>query len=71
MGSSGEEAGFRWRYQGVEGRDAGVSEGFEDAAAAEEWMGTAWSDLLARGVEHVVLVDGTGRAVYRMGLREQ
>jgi hypothetical protein len=48
-----------------------VSEPFQDRQAAEAWMGEAWSDLLARGVEEVVLVDRErDRTVYRMGLRE-
>lgn len=62
---------FEWRYLDAEGRDAGTSKPFEGRAAAEEWMGEAWSDLLARGVEEVVLFDGEGaRKLYRMGLRE-
>ena len=62
---------FEWRYLDREGRDAGVSEPFGDRAEAEEWMGEAWSDLLARGVETVALVDrDDGRTLYRMGLRE-
>jgi hypothetical protein len=62
---------FAWRYLDAEGREAGVSEPFRDREAAEAWMGEAWSDLLARGVEEVVLVDRErDRTVYRMGLRE-
>jgi len=62
---------FEWRYLDAEGGDAGSSEPFEGRARAEEWMGEAWSDLLARGVEEVVLIDREGdRTLYRMGLRE-
>jgi hypothetical protein len=61
---------FEWRYLDAEGQDAGISQPFEDRAAAEEWMGEAWSDLLARGVEEVALFDREGaRTLYRMGLR--
>ena len=60
----------RWRYEDAEGRQVGASEDFPDRAAAEEWMGEAWSELLDRGVERVSLVDEAGRRRYRMGLRE-
>ena len=63
--------GFLWRYLGPEGGQRGESEAFSDREAAEAWMGEAWSDLLAKGVEEVVLVDRQrGRTIYRMGLRE-
>jgi len=59
-----------WRYLDAEGRDVGASEPFDDRERAEAWMGEAWSDLLERGVEEVVLVDrDRGRTLYRMGLR--
>lgn len=61
---------LEWRYLDAEGRDVGVSESFDDRERAEAWMGEAWSDLLERGVEEVVLVDrDRGRTLYRMGLR--
>jgi hypothetical protein len=59
-----------WRYLDAEGRDLGASGPFDDREEAEAWMGEAWSDLLERGVEEVVLVDrDRGRTLYRMGLR--
>lgn len=58
-----------WRYEGPGGRDLGSSDPFPDRAAAEEWMGDAWSDLLERGVEQVVLLED-GKRRYRMGLRD-
>ena len=62
---------FEWRYLDAQGGDVGTSEQFADRASAEAWMGEAWSDLLGRGVEEVVLVDREGgRTLYRMGLRE-
>jgi hypothetical protein len=61
---------LEWRYLDAEGRDAGTSEPFETREAAEAWMGDAWSDLLDRGVEQVLLVDrDRDRTLYRMGLR--
>jgi hypothetical protein len=61
---------LEWRYLDAEGRDVGASEPFDDRGRAEAWMGEAWSDLLERGVEEVVLVDrDRGRTLYRMGLR--
>lgn len=58
-----------WRYLREDGTETGTSEPFADREAAEAWMGEAWQDLLAGGVEQVVLMDGD-RRVYRMGLRE-
>lgn len=61
---------LEWLYLDAEGRDVGTSEPFDDRERAEAWMGEAWSDLLERGVEEVVLVDrDRGRTLYRMGLR--
>jgi hypothetical protein len=62
---------FIWRYLDGGGDEVGVSEKFEDRAAAEAWLGEAWQDLLRRGVEEVVLEDrDRDRTIYRMGLRE-
>ena len=62
---------FAWRYLDAEGRETGRSDPFDDRPAAEAWMGEAWSDLLARGVEEVALLDlGRDRTLYRMALRE-
>lgn len=62
---------FVWRYLGAEGAGVGESDPFPDREAAEAWLGESWSDLLARGVEEVVLVDrDRDRTLYRMGLRE-
>lgn len=62
---------FAWRYLDAEGEETGRSEPFDDREAAEAWMGEAWADLLARGVEEVALVDlDRDRTLYRMGLRE-
>jgi hypothetical protein len=62
---------FVWRYLDAAAADAGRSEPFPDRKGAEAWLGDAWSDLLNRGVEEVVLEDlDRGRMIYRMGLRE-
>lgn len=63
---------FLWRYFDTEGNEVGTSDRFTERAAAEEWMGTAWSDLLSSGVEEVALLDEElARALYRMGLRDR
>ncbi|GAB3437271.1 hypothetical protein GCM10027436_16940 [Actinophytocola sediminis] len=36
---------------------------FADQAAAEDWLGDAWAELLARGVDEVTLL-GDGDPVY-------
>lgn len=62
---------FQWRYLDAAGAETGSSEPFEDREAAEAWMGDAWSELLANGIEEVALIDREReRMVYRMGLRE-
>lgn len=60
---------FAWTYHDGTGEELGSSHAFPDAEAAEEWMGTCWEDLLANGVEEVVLHDHLhGAQMYRMGL---
>jgi hypothetical protein len=62
---------FVWVYLDAGGGRTGASDPFPDREAAESWLGETWSDLLARGVEEVVLEDrDRGRRLYRMGLRE-
>jgi hypothetical protein len=65
-------AGFLWKYFDAAGSEVGSSDRFTERDAAEEWMGTAWSDLLSSGVEEVALVDEErARPLYRMGLRDR
>lgn len=45
-----------------------TTDAFAERAAAEEWLGDTWADLLAQGGEQVVLIQGD-REIYRMGLR--
>lgn len=41
---------YRWSHPG--------SPEFADQAEAEEWLGSAWSELLAQGVDEVTLLRG-------------
>ena len=63
---------FAWSYLDGAGREAGRSDRFRDRERAEEWMGTAWEELLGRGYRAVVLMDlDRGRALYRMRLEAE
>ncbi len=60
---------FDWMYLDASGNELGRSQRFDDADAAEEWMGRSWQDLAEIGVEQVALFDHAhGAHVYRMGL---
>ncbi|GIU99053.1 MAG: hypothetical protein KatS3mg014_0669 [Actinomycetota bacterium] len=60
---------FGWALLDGSGQELGRSPRFDDAEAAEVWIGLSWADLIERGVEEVVLYDhARGRRVYRMGL---
>jgi hypothetical protein len=60
-----------WRYLDASGSEVGRSDRFEGRSAAEEWLAGSWSGLEDLGAEEVELVDeGSGRPVYRMGLRD-
>ena len=60
---------FDWAYLDASGNELGRSQAFDDADAAEDWMGRSWQDLAENGIEEVELFDRThGRHVYRMGL---
>jgi hypothetical protein len=60
---------FDWAYLDAQGNELGRSGRFDDPDAAEEWISVSWQDLVANGVEEVVLFDQVrGRHVYRMGL---
>jgi hypothetical protein len=62
---------FAWRFLDSGGEALGESDRFADQAAAETWMGEAWSGLREQGVDEVELVDvEADRAVYRMALAE-
>jgi hypothetical protein len=68
---TGEAEGsmFGWTYLDGSGEEMGASQRFDDAEAAEEWMGACWQDLLDHGVEEVALEDhARERRLYRMDL---
>jgi hypothetical protein len=64
---------WSWRYQDAEGQDLPAApavapvESFATKGDAESWLGETWRDLLAAGVEQVVLVEGD-RVEYAMPL---
>jgi hypothetical protein len=45
---------YWWRYDDGPGRSAG----FASRDEAETWLGTAWADLRADGVDVVTLLEG-------------
>jgi hypothetical protein len=65
--------GWTWRYEAADGREmssahAATTE-FPSQSDAESWLGEAWRDLLADGVDQVTLLEDD-RVVYGpMGLR--
>ncbi len=57
---------FTWRFETADGAEATpASPGgrFPSQADAESWVGEAWPDLLAEGIDQVSLLDGD-RVVY-------
>ena len=62
---------WSWRYQDAQGQDVPAPETppepFPTKGDAESWLGESWRDLLAAGVEQVVLVEGD-RVEYAMPL---
>ena len=65
--------GWTWRYEAADGsvmHGEGLAEtSFPSQADAESWVGEAWRDLLAAGVESVSLLSD-GEPVYEhMSLR--
>ena len=64
---------WSWRYQDAQGQDlptapeVASAETFATKGDAESWLGDTWRDLLAAGVEQVVLVEGD-RVEYAMPL---
>jgi hypothetical protein len=60
---------WAWLFLDGSGQEAGRSGSFPDRESAEEWMGTAWQDLLSRGYREAALVDlDRNRRLYEMGL---
>lgn len=56
---------WSWRLESADGATVEdvPGEKFPSQADAESWIGEAWQDLLARGVDQVVLLEGD-REVY-------
>jgi hypothetical protein len=58
---------FTWRFESSDGapveRPGTGTERFPSQADAESWVGEAWADLLAEGVDQVTLLEGD-RVVY-------
>jgi hypothetical protein len=55
---------FPWRFESSDGAAVErASDRFPSQADAESWVGEAWADLLAEGVDQVVLLEGD-RVVY-------
>jgi len=60
--------GWTWRYENEAGDvldpdDAPMTENFPTQGDAETWLGESWRQLLAAGVDAVVLLED-GREVY-------
>jgi hypothetical protein len=56
---------WSWRLESADGTtvDTVPTEKFPSQADAESWIGEAWQDLAAQGVDQVVLLEGD-RQVY-------
>ena len=61
--------GFFWTLLDSTGSETGRSGEFPDRESAEAWVADRWPDLLAGGVDGVVLHED-GVEAYRMSLRE-
>ncbi|HEY7596654.1 MAG TPA: hypothetical protein VH969_26145 [Actinophytocola sp.] len=55
---------YWWRYDDGPARSAG----FASQQEAEDWLGTAWSDLRAEGVDAVTLLAGEDEVYGPMSL---
>ncbi|GAA1193726.1 hypothetical protein F4556_005443 [Kitasatospora gansuensis] len=63
---------WTWRYEKADGtlvQQPGEQEEFPGQGDAESWIGEEWKDLLAKGIEQVVLLDD-GKVIYTMSLQE-
>lgn len=64
---------YTWIYEDADGApvtpDAAPAQGFATQADAESWVGEAWGDLLAAGVEAVRLREDDHELYGPMSLR--
>ena len=64
---------WTWRYEAADGSTMTNPElprtSFPSQADAESWVGEAWHDLLAAGVEQVALMHGGEQVYGPMSLR--
>lgn len=61
---------FTWRLHDGSGIALRETQTFGSQEEAENWMGSAWSELLEEGAESVSLVEGD-ETLYEMGLRAE
>jgi len=64
---SEEEGLCRWVLKDRAGREFRSTQPFESRAAAEDWLGRSWTELIQEGAVAVVLLD-SGRVAYEMSL---
>lgn len=61
---------FTWTLHDDAGTTMRSTQTFSSQEEAEEWMGSAWSELLDEGAGSVSLVQGD-ETLYEMGLRAE
>jgi len=58
---------WSWQFQNTDGvavaAESATEDSFPSQSEAESWLGETWQDLLADGVDQVVLME-SGRIVY-------
>lgn len=63
---------YRWSYQDSAGVDRpGPDVEFGDQAEAEDWLASAWTELLDAGVDQVLLTDGSEQVYGPMSLHPE
>lgn len=64
---------WTWTYEDADGApltpEAAPAQAFATQADAESWVGEAWHDLLAAGVEGVTLLEDGAKVYGPMSLR--
>jgi len=62
---------WTWTFENADGETIGRSEGFESRGDAESWVGEAFGDLLADGIDQVRLFDGDAEVYGPMSLHAE